>query len=263
MTSPGIELNQNMSKMADIDMTNSISSEISTGFSTPPSSSLDTCDSGFTDLYSNSFTLINSVNSKSARTTSAQSAQSSDSSPESAPLFDDSLISAANELQNIAPNDDNDKETGAATAVDRPPPPTSSSSQTIYSTSSTSSNELPFDDAQLDLLNSLDYDKATSGSTSNNCKTNEFNDVDDYNDDSNMSDISDLSDMFRLNADIMPEMQRSINWVRTVFLSNFLALVRFRCRKQMAPKTAFSIVLIVCFHFISSLFRCIYKLLQV
>lgn len=37
--------------------------------------------------------------------------------------------------------------------------------------------------------------------------------IDDYNDDSNMSDISDLSDVFKLNADILPDMQRSIDWV--------------------------------------------------
>lgn len=38
-----------------------MSNELITGFSTPPSSSLDTCDSGFTELYSNNFTLINST----------------------------------------------------------------------------------------------------------------------------------------------------------------------------------------------------------
>lgn len=63
----------------------------STGFSTPPSSSLDTCDSGI-DLYSNSFTLISSVNSsKNDRTTSTQIDQS-DSSPESAQSFDENSI---------------------------------------------------------------------------------------------------------------------------------------------------------------------------
>lgn len=204
--------------MTDIDLTNSISSELNTGFSTPPSSSLDTCDSGFTDLYSNSFTLINSVDSKNARTKSTQSDQSdSSSSADSAPLFDDSLMTTS-EDQSTASNEKFDKETGSAKAVDRPPPSSSSSSlldssSTNYSSSSTSSsNELPIDDSQLDLLNS--YDSATNyGSTSKKCKTDEFNAEDDYNDDSNMSDISDISDVFKLNADILPEMQRSINWV--------------------------------------------------
>lgn len=97
MTSPEINLNKKILKMSDIELTNSASSELSAGFSTPPSSSLDTCDSGFNDLYSNSFTLISSASSKSSCTTPAQ-IDNSDSSPESAQLmFDDN---SATEIQN-------------------------------------------------------------------------------------------------------------------------------------------------------------------
>lgn len=205
MTSPEIDLTKKISKMSDIDSTNSASSELSTGYSTPPSSSLDTCDSGFNDLYSNSFTLISSASDKSSRTTPAQIDQS-DSSPESAQLFDDNSI-AATESQNPAPHiSGDDEQIGAATPIDRPPPP-------------------PFDDcdggplneAQLDLNNSIDYDHTSNNTTTvNKSKFSGENDADDYNDDSNMSDISDLSDVFKLNSDIMPEMQRSIDWVSII-----------------------------------------------
>lgn len=198
MTSPVIDINKKISsKMSDIEMTNSASSELSAGFSTPPSSSLDTCDSGFNDLYSNSFTLLSSASSKSSRTTPAQ-IDNSDSSTESEQLFDDNSITAA-ESQTSTPHEH----------VDRPP---------SYDVCGSSLNE-----AQLD-LNSLDYDHTTNACTTttktmattmaaNKSKFNGDNDADDYNDDSNMSDISDLSDVFKLNSDIMPEMQRSIDWV--------------------------------------------------
>lgn len=58
------------------------------------------------------------------------------------------------------------------------------------------------------------------------------NDADDYNEDSNMSDISDLSDVFKLNSDIMPEMQRSIDWVCDLillyFVSRFISTLSIR-----------------------------------
>lgn len=54
----------------------------------------------------------------------------------------------------------------------------------------------------------------------NKAKYSGDNDADDYNDDSNMSDISDLSDVFKLNSDIMPEMQRSIDWVSATFTTH-------------------------------------------
>lgn len=189
--------------MSDIELTNSASSELSaSGFSTPPSSSLDTCDSGFNDLYSNSFTLLSSASSKSSRTTPAQ-IDNSDSSPESEQLFDDNSITAA-ESQTSTPHE----------IVDRPP---------SYDVCSGSLNE-----AQLD-LNSLDYDHTTNACTTiasatvaaNKSKFSGDNDADDYNDDSNMSDISDLSDVFKLNSDIMPEMQRSIDWVSDQFEFKF------------------------------------------
>lgn len=61
MTSTKVEVPNKIN--ADIDIMSSTSNGMNTGFSTPPSSSLDTCDSGFTDLYSNNFTLIKSTNS--------------------------------------------------------------------------------------------------------------------------------------------------------------------------------------------------------
>ncbi|XP_031629185.1 NAD-dependent protein deacetylase sirtuin-1 isoform X2 [Contarinia nasturtii] len=206
MTSPEINLNKKILKMSDIELTNNASSELSAGFSTPPSSSLDTCDSGFNDLYSNSFTLISSASSKSSRTTPAQ-IDNSDSSPESAQLFDDN---SATESQNTTPQN----------VTDHGPP--------LYGDVCGGGGGNPINEAQLD-LNSLDYDHTTNAcgttttaTTSTVASTattvankNRFgdNDADDYNDDSNMSDISDLSDVFKLNSDIMPEMQRSIDWV--------------------------------------------------
>lgn len=205
MTSPEIDLNKKISKMSDAESTNSASSELSAGFSTPPSSSLDTCDSGFNDLYSNSFTLISSASDKSSRTTPAQIDQS-DSSTESAQLFDDNSITAT-ESQNIAPHIvGDDEQSGDATAIVTRPP-------------SYDDCSVPLNEAQLD-LNSLDYDHTNNTTTANKSK---FSGADDYNDDSNMSDISDLSDVFKLNSDIMPEMQRSIDWVSS--LTNYYRLI--------------------------------------
>lgn len=220
MTSPEINLSKKISKMSDIELTNSASSELNAGFSTPPSSSLDTCDSGFNDLYSNSFTLLSSASSSksSLRTTPAQN-DHSNSSPESAQLFDDnSLITTATESQIQTPQNDETNDGPASYDV--------------------CGND-QINEAQLD-LNSLDYDHITNAcgrDTTTTSSSSSFssssptaavipasskskfssnsrdNDADDYNDDSNMSDISDLSDVFKLNSDIMPEMQRSIDWV--------------------------------------------------
>lgn len=97
MASSAIDIEKSkISKMSEIDLVNSGSGELITGFSTPPSSSLDNCDSGFNDLYSNNFSLLSSGNMKCAHTTPAQTDQS-DSSPESAQLFDDN--STAGEFQ--------------------------------------------------------------------------------------------------------------------------------------------------------------------
>lgn len=225
--------------MSDIDSTSSTSSELSAGFSTPPSSSLDTCDSGFNDLYSNSFTILSSAgSSKCSRTTPAQIDQS-DSSPEPAEqlLFDENSITATETQTQLTTSHnkatDDDKQTGAATAVDRPPPsssaatttapdtpsPSTSSSLVQYNNSNDTSSS-PNDDAQFDLT-SLDYkNQHTTNACARdtppsvgNAKYSGDNDADDYNEDSNMSDLSDLSDVFKLNSDIMPEMQRSIDWV--------------------------------------------------
>lgn len=244
-SSPEINLSKKRSKMSDIDSTSSTSSELSAGFSTPPSSSLDTCDSGFNDLYSNSFTILSSASSsKCSRTTPAQIDQS-DSSPEPEQLlFDENSITATESQLTTShsrhhhQNDDEQTATATTTtetATDRPsplpqtslPPPPSTATATMAAavaktTPSTSST--PNDDAQFDLT-SLDYKnqhttnaRARDTSPSAGCaikqaKYSGDNDADDYNDDSNMSDLSDLSDVFKLNSDIMPEMQRSIDWV--------------------------------------------------
>lgn len=233
--------------MSDIDSTSSTSSELSAGFSTPPSSSLDTCDSGFNDLYSNSFTILSSSSSsKCSRTTPAQIDQS-DSSPEPEQLSFDENSTTATESQLTTTSSHNTGDavqTGAATAVDRPPPSlppppstlamASSSSASASSASSASSSSIVAqynncddvstanDEAQFDLT-SLDYNNQNTTNAcerdtppsvvANKAKYSGDNDADDYNDDSNMSDISDLSDVFKLNSDIMPEMQRSIDWV--------------------------------------------------
>lgn len=124
----------------------------------------------------------------------------------------------------IATKHNMDAQIDDTVAVDRPPPINNFSCN----------NEIDFDDNQLDLLKSFEYDNATNlcvkeltpsivaqqtdateTATTNKNKINDFNgenEVDDYNDDS-VSDISDLSDVFKLNADILPEMQRSIDWV--------------------------------------------------
>lgn len=233
--------------MSDIDSTSSTSSELSAGFSTPPSSSLDTCDSGFNDLYSNSFTILSSSSSsKCSRTTPAQIDQS-DSLPEPEQLlFDENSITATEpQLPTTSQhNTGKDVQIGAATAVDRPPSPpppslpplpttpsSASSSSLPASSSSSASSSSRKDEAQFDLTTSLDYSNqhttnACERDTPSSVMANKAkysrgdNDADDYNDDSNMSDISDLSDVFKLNSDIMPEMQRSIDWVILKPLSN-------------------------------------------
>lgn len=241
----------------------------STGFSTPPSSSLDTCDSGI-DMYSNSSTLISSMKDKIIScTTSAQiNPAESESSSESAsrqsigeckcdghsrctplPAFLQSLthhviicqIGAANVSETATAHTTEDAaKTCAAIAVDRPSPQPDDS----CGGGGSSNHATQPDDNQLDLLNSLDSDNgaivggkeivsatstaavaspvptahgsdALSAASTKRDEAAEFagdNYVDDYNDDS-VSDISDLSDVFKLHADILPEMQRSIDWV--------------------------------------------------
>lgn len=247
--------------MSDIELTNSTSSEL-TGFSTPPSSSLDTCDSGFNDLYSNSFTLISSAssgscsssNSKCSRTTPAQIDQS-DSSPESEQLFDDNSMIASESQSAVAVHNIRgaDEQTGAS--VDRPPPPPPPPVYDGGAVMNVTASHNPMNAAQLDLT-SLDYEQQDNDTTTNKIKYDSSsscsssggthtgggssitsssgqaiggeNDADDYNDDSNMSDISDLSDVFKLNSDFMPEMQRSIDWVSVnTFLHCFLLLLSY------------------------------------
>lgn len=159
----------------------------------------------------------------------------------------DLSIGAAKTSVIVAEHTNDALRTNAATAADRPP----HQPDYLYSTSSNSSSNnsnhtTQFDDNQLDLLNSLDYDNgainsekkivsetitATTAPTPTVLAENEGdalptasmkrnenaefvgdNYMEDYNDDS-VSDISDLSDVFKLHADILPEMQRSIDWV--------------------------------------------------
>lgn len=134
----------------------------------------------------------------------------------------------------------NDARPSSSTTADRQPPHSS------YSFNSNDATQ--FNDNQVDLLDSLDYDNgsiingrdsvpettadsqmsSTQGSSavaSSSARRNEAiefgsasgsgsgdNYVDDYNDDS-VSDISDISEVFKLNSDMLPEMQRSIDWV--------------------------------------------------
>lgn len=186
MTSSEVEI---IAKMNDNDLTSTIvSDELNRGFSAP-SSSLDTCDSGFTDLYSNNFTLINSTNNKigHAKTSPLANAKLKESTSTSRININiiDKLVVDSKEQQ---PEIDTNK----------------------------CDDELPIDEEQLDILNSLESNGSTAESScTENVKISKFNDslLDDYNDDSNASDLSDLSDVFKLNSDILPEMQRSINWV--------------------------------------------------
>lgn len=195
MTSTKVEVLNKIN--ADIDIMSSTSNGMDAGFSTPPSSSLDTCDSGFTDLYSNNFTLIKSTNSsicsKAAQTKigavddesnlNLNLNQSTDSELDSFELSD-KVNFDANNKPNIA------AEIGKSRNNEEYSPATECKSHQMTAASSSFRNG--------DNLKNGEYDE---------------NLMDEFNDDSNASDISDLSDVFKLNADILPEMQRSINWV--------------------------------------------------
>lgn len=146
-----------------------LTNELNAGFSTPPSSSLDTCDSGFTELYSNNFTLINSTKELHDK----------------APTFENMDLENKIECHPVMNKEDETTETcETGSNIDR-------------------------------------EDKGDSGvPTDDNAETNSDengygdDDSDDYDDaESNSSDMSDLSDVFKLNADVAPEMQRSLNWV--------------------------------------------------
>lgn len=197
MTSTSVEVPNKIN--ADIDIMSYTSNGMNTGFSTPPSSSLDTCDSGFTDLYSNNFTLIKSTNSSicSKKTQTKVGGlddgrnpnlnQSTDSELDSFELSDKVNFDADNkpkidaEISNNRSNEEYSPVVGEC------------KSHQDAETNSCIVN---------DNAKSSDYDE---------------NRMDEFNDDSNASDISDLSDVFKLNADILPEMQRSINWVSRDF----------------------------------------------
>lgn len=193
MTSTRVEVPNKIN--ADIDIMSSTSNDMNTGFTTPPSSSLDTCDSGFTDLYSNNFTLIKSTNSsicsKKTQTKvgeldderNSNMNQSTDSELDSFELSDKVNFDADNkpnidaDISNNRSNDEYSPIVGECKS---------------HQDAGTNSRRVN------DNAKSSDYDE---------------NQMDEFNEDSNASDISDLSDVFKLNADILPEMQRSINWV--------------------------------------------------
>lgn len=180
---------------SDIDVMSSTSNGINTGFSTPPSSSLDTCDSGFTDLYSNNFTLIKSTNSGiCSKTTHTKIGELADKRNLHLNQPADSELDSL-ELSDKVNFDAENKPKIAAEIL-------RNCSNEAYSPASESKTSHP-------------AAETSSCRGSNNVKTSGYdeNQMDEFNDDSNASDISDLSDVFKLNADILPEMQRSINWV--------------------------------------------------
>lgn len=197
MTSPKVEVLNKIN--ADIDMMSSTSNGINTGFSTPPSSSLDTCDSGFTDLYSNNFTLIKSTNSSiCSKTTQSKIDELDDERNSNLNQSTDSELDSFELSDKVSFDADNKPNIAAEMTKSRSGDDFSPTSEcTSHQTAGTSSCRGTGTDKT-----SSDYDE---------------NQMDEFNDDSNASDISDLSDVFKMNADILPEMQRSINWVSCHF----------------------------------------------
>lgn len=160
-----------LNKMNDASVV-AMSNELNSGFSTPPSSSLDTCDSGFTELYSNNFTLINSTKQIIEKQPDMQS-----------------LSSATSETMHF---NDSDLEINSIT------PSVCSSTLSTKKGKPTAGND-------------KNDETVNSSIDENGYADDESDDFDDG--ESNSSDMSDLSDVFKLNSDIAPEMQRSLNWV--------------------------------------------------
>lgn len=157
-----------------------MSNELITGFSTPPSSSLDTCDSGFTELYSNNFTLINSTKQ----------------------IIDkpDMKGISSSDLENSVPT-------------------------TIGSTENTSDDSLNKD---APLTGAEEPSDRVDEEGYADDESEDFDDVEDGEDGDASSEMSDLSDEFKLNDDIAPEMQRTINWVCSSIIYVFRK--KFVCR---------------------------------
>lgn len=166
-----------------------MSNELNSGFSTPPSSSLDTCDSGFTELYSNNFTLINSTKQIIEKQPDMQS-----------------LSSTTSETMNFG---DSDLELNSIT------PPVCPSTQSTKKGKTSAGNAKNHVD-HIDNTNISDEQNDENVEINSSIDENGYADdeSDDFDDaESNSSDMSDLSDVFKLNSDIAPEMQRSLNWV--------------------------------------------------
>lgn len=187
--------------------------DLDTGFSTPPSSSVDTCDSGFTDLYSNNFTLIKSAHSNIVQSKLSKVGHSMATTPSPSPSPASIRSCDAEKRSDL-----------------------SKSSESSDLDTFELSDKVNFDADDRPRIGSSDNSQSTSekqrsSASSSTCKesdkSNEFDEhkVDDFNDDS-ASDISDLSDVFKLNSDILPEMQRSINWVSITSRSNPSRLIK-------------------------------------
>lgn len=162
-----------------------INNDLNTGFSTPPSSSLDTCDSGFTELYSNNFTLINSTK------------QMDDKSVE---------VTLSTTAENLNYGDGGDSDNVSAVLSDCASAENSDAYIEKASESSTDEDVI-IEDSNI----SEEPNDETNEIDENDYADDESDDFDDA--ESNSSGMSDLSDVFKLNAEIVPEMQRSINWV--------------------------------------------------
>lgn len=236
---------------ADIDMMSSTSNGINTGFSTPPSSSLDTCDSGFTDLYSNNFTLIKSTNSSICNKTAQ------------------TKIGAVDDESNLNLNQSTDSELDSFELSDKVNFDADSKPNIAAEIIKNRSNE-----GYSPATEYKSHQVAAATSTcrgSENVKHSEYdesNQMDEFNDDSNASDISDLSDVFKLNADILPEMQRSINWVSFIyFLFDFSSLARKKLHqlRNIHPHHSTNIQYPILMFIFNDAFenRCIFKLLRV
>lgn len=178
--------------------------EVGTGFSTPSSSSLDTCDSGFTEMYPSNLSLINStaVDDKLPIT-----------------ILSDAMVSPS--LTQIQPTLGVDSNGKTDIQIDT----------NVLTTDETSSGfiarlaQTSFHHSQNGIDHSVDYkmtgkNEITCNMNSNDVDEDETDNFDDV--DSISSDMSELSDAFKINSEITPEMQRSINWVsylRTIILT--------------------------------------------
>lgn len=156
-----------------------MSNEIITGFSTPPSSSLDTCDSGFTELYSNNFTLISSTKQ----------------------------IIDKPDMKGISSTSDAELESSVPTTV---------ASNDITSDNNLNKNLLIGDSIIPEEQNNKEHIDEDGYADDESDEFDDGEDGDDAGDNDASSEMSDLSDDFKLNADIAPEMQRTINWVSSL-----------------------------------------------